>query len=192
MKHLARFWSRVDKSSGCWLWTGAVGSHGYGQIQAGARSRSGHRTPTLTHRLSWEIANGPIQKGLFVLHRCDTRRCVNPEHLFLGTNADNMRDMNEKGRDYRGPTVTGAMGRSFKLKPPSVLEIRRRISAGETQRSIAHNFGVSQSMVYRIGKGLVWRDLADESKKQWHEKTRRQLAAVEGELQFRGLPRGGE
>jgi hypothetical protein len=90
-----RFWARVQKSDGCWEWTGAVNSRngGYGVIGI-----SGSRKLTVTHRLSWEIHHGPIPDGLWVLHRCDNRKCCNPEHLFLGTHADNMRDMTAKGR----------------------------------------------------------------------------------------------
>lgn len=88
---------RVELSEdGCWIWTGAVTTDGYGNI--------GHpphvELPTSTHRLAWTLAYGPIPDGAYVLHRCDVRRCVNPEHLFLGSHADNMRDMAEKGRGF--------------------------------------------------------------------------------------------
>lgn len=86
----ARFWSKVSKSEGCWEWTAALRS-GYGVFYADGRL---HRA----HRVSWEIANGPIAEGLLVCHRCDNRRCVRPDHLFLGTSTDNNRDMTEKGR----------------------------------------------------------------------------------------------
>lgn len=91
-----RFWSKVDKSagdSGCWLWMAARNARGYGCV-----GRDVGRGYWLAHRVSWELANGPIPDGLFVLHRCDVPSCVNPHHLFVGTNADNMRDMALKGR----------------------------------------------------------------------------------------------
>ena len=89
-----RFWSKVEKGDGCWLWRGAIGSHGrYGQFNVVNRSRP-------SHRVAWELVNGPIPAGLYVLHRCDVGLCVNPAHLFLGTQKDNMADMMAKGRQW--------------------------------------------------------------------------------------------
>ena len=87
-----RFWNYVNKTEGCWLWTGACASRGYGHLVI--------KKPryTTAHRLSWEIHNGPIPKGLWVLHHCDTPACVRPDHLFLGTRADNEHDRTMKGR----------------------------------------------------------------------------------------------
>src|SRR5439155_563058 len=87
-----RFWSKVDKTSTCWLWKGAKDSSGYGWVGNGQ-----HKTIT-THRLIWELTFGSIPKGLWVLHTCDVRNCVNPAHLWLGTNTDNQRDASRKGR----------------------------------------------------------------------------------------------
>ena len=85
-----RFWSKVNKTEGCWLWTGGK-NYGYGQFWDG-------RKPQQAHRISWGIHCGPIPDGLWVLHRCDVPSCVNPAHLFLGTHTDNMRDAATKGR----------------------------------------------------------------------------------------------
>lgn len=89
-----RFWQRVEKTDGCWRWTGPLHAFGYGLIWRGGNNVG-------AHRISWEIHVGPIPDGLFVLHRCDNPPCVRPDHLFLGTQADNIHDMVAKGRNYR-------------------------------------------------------------------------------------------
>lgn len=88
-----RFWVKVDKTApgGCWLWTGVRRPNGYGSFSVRQKYFG-------THRFSWELTNGPIPTGLNVLHRCDVRACVNPEHLFLGTHRDNAIDREQKGR----------------------------------------------------------------------------------------------
>ena len=82
----------VQDPSGCWIWMGCV-RKGYGQISVKGKMKN-------VHRVTWELTHGPIPKGVFVLHHCDVRPCANPDHLFLGTNTDNMRDMNAKGRGF--------------------------------------------------------------------------------------------
>ena len=86
-----RFWSKVNKTGDCWLWTGVRVGIGYGQIYL-----NGKKTPA--HRVSWLLHHGIIPNGLLVLHKCDNPPCVNPNHLFTGTNSDNMKDAYIKGR----------------------------------------------------------------------------------------------
>src|SRR5687767_10390557 len=92
-----RFWMKVRKSEGCWTWGDAPAKTGYGRIGIGAD------TVLYAHRVSWEIHYGPIPEGMLVCHHCDNRICVRPDHLFLGTDADNMQDMWRKGRGYSPP-----------------------------------------------------------------------------------------
>lgn len=91
-----------EPNSGCWLWLGAYDRDGYGRLQVGPGS------PKAAHRASWEAFNGTIPHGLYVLHRCDLPACVNPDHLWLGTHSDNMRDCSAKGR-LRRPQATRAI-----------------------------------------------------------------------------------
>jgi hypothetical protein len=91
---LRRFIAKVEAGDGCWLWTSQRTPEGYGQFHFGRRGTP----PWYAHRLAWELSNGPIPDGLSVLHHCDTPSCVNPQHLFLGTQTDNMQDASRKGR----------------------------------------------------------------------------------------------
>jgi len=92
------FWSRVKKTSGCWLWGGSRTQYGYGQFGASMTTGPSNQRKVLVHRYSWELVNGPVPNGLSVLHRCDVRNCVNPAHLFLGTAKTNAQDRVAKGR----------------------------------------------------------------------------------------------
>lgn len=142
-----RLWRRVRKTRGCWLWTGAVKENGYGVI---GETRAGRMIGV--HVVSWELTNGPVPDGLCVLHECDVRNCVRPSHLFLGTNADNTRDMYDKGR-----APVGERHGCAKLRAMDVRHIRRRKAEGETQRQLAEAFGVSQPLINNIVHYKVWR-----------------------------------
>lgn len=153
---VARFWSKVDRSAGddgCWLWT-ASKVHGYGQFNPGMLHG---RTMTKAHRVSWELANGPIPASedrygtMCVCHRCDVRACVNPAHLFLGTHADNMADKMAKGRQPRGEATKNAV-----LTDDVVREIHRLSSSGLSLRAIAMRVGQAVGTVHRALSGLTW------------------------------------
>ena len=88
---MERFWAKVDKSGDCWLWTASKTKEGYGYFRFDGAMRK-------AHRMSWLLTNGEIPEGMLVCHTCDNPSCVNPKHLWLGTNRDNMDDMNAKGR----------------------------------------------------------------------------------------------
>lgn len=94
---MERFWSKVNKktNSGCWEWTARKNDDGYGTIKINNKQ-------CYSHRFSWQLFNGFILKGLFVLHKCDNPSCVNPDHLFLGTKKDNAKDRDNKGRGLKG------------------------------------------------------------------------------------------
>lgn len=133
-----RFATKYEKAeSGCWLWTGARKPGGYGNFQMRPRQFES------AHRASWLLHRGEIPDGLWVLHRCDDPRCVNPDHLFLGTPLDNTRDMEAKGRDTKNQ----------KLDDAQVLEIRAARSAGESLKTLAARYGVAQSCISRIANG---------------------------------------
>jgi hypothetical protein len=139
-----RFWSKVKKTSGCWLWIGARHTSGYGLFWLEGRWQR-------AHRVSYELAVGTIPLGLWVLHRCDVRPCVRPKHFFLGTVSENSADMVAKGRAARGERHGCA-----KLNPDQVREIRELAQLGRPQRTIAVDFEVSQSAVSQIVRGFRW------------------------------------
>jgi hypothetical protein len=104
-----RFWGKVDTSGKCWLWTASLDGHGYGKFYVAPRVQSAHRVAYMIH-------HGEIPKGLMVLHRCDTPRCVRPSHLFLGTATDNSHDMMSKGRSHQASKTHCAQGHEFTEK----------------------------------------------------------------------------
>lgn len=146
-----RFNSHVNRAGTCHTWTGARGGF---RGQYGVLTINAERW--YAHRAAWVIVHGQIPDGLCVLHRCDNPPCVNPEHLFLGTNADNTNDMVVKGR-ARGGGLVGEMHGRSKLTESAVREIRERYSSGEPQRKLAAEFGVCKSVLARAVHGQTWK-----------------------------------
>ncbi|MCI0564461.1 MAG: HNH endonuclease [Nitrososphaera sp.] len=114
-----RLWSKIDKTETCWLWTGKKKCSGYGLIPKGG---PGKNSPALrVHRVMWELTFGPIPEGQKILHKCDVRHCVNPEHLFLGTQADNLADCKDKGRAwYQQPNASDCVRRAWVTRKENV------------------------------------------------------------------------
>jgi len=135
-----------DPNSGCWLWAGVILDNGYGQIRVDNKK-------WLAHRLSWSLNKGEIPGGALVLHRCDVRACVNPDHLFTGTHQDNINDCIAKGR-Y--PNKGGDTAPYRKLTGDGVLAIREAMDRGETQAAIAERYGISRQNVSAIKRGKSW------------------------------------
>ncbi len=143
-----------EPNSGCWLWTASVISDGYGCLRSDGRTQ-------YAHRLSYEINTGPIPEGMFVCHKCDTPSCVNPRHLFLGTNQDNIKDSMEKGRRKRAYAPRPwreNMVTNSKLTEDDVRTIRKRLLDGPRQmRRLSREFGVSHTAIRMIALGKRWR-----------------------------------
>lgn len=144
----------VDGSTGCWNWTAGKFRTGYGQFRYGGKT-------CRAHRVSYEIHCGPIPDGdgyhgACVLHRCDNRACINPEHLFLGTQAENMADKVAKSRQPR-VSHKGSSNGQAKLTNADVLAIRA--ADGASQRRLAAQFGVAQGRISAIRSGKSWKDL---------------------------------
>lgn len=130
--------------SGCWLWTAYIRANGYGEIRFNGRAER-------AHRVSWLLHRGDIPVGLCVLHKCDVRACVNPDHLFLGTRADNNSDAASKNR-----MPFGEQHWNSKLTIKQIREIRNAVG---TQREIAEQFGIGQMQVSRIKNNAQWRHI---------------------------------
>lgn len=142
-----RFWKKVSKTPTCWLWTGAKGRAGHGQLGVGRRNEG----KVLAHRLSYQLHVGQIPGGMCVLHRCDVGACVNPEHLFLGTKADNSADMSAKGRSTRGEKNPRA-----KLTELDVKYIRYWLNHGATRWALAKEFDIQPNVISRIKHRQRW------------------------------------
>lgn len=146
---------RVVTPSGCWEWSGARNSYGYGIIRVGGRGGWTERC----HRVSHAISGGVVVRGLKVLHRCDNPPCFNPDHLFSGSASDNTADMHAKGR-WKKPRVSrGSAAGTAKLTEAQVESIIGRLLSGETRTSVGVYFGVSMATISKIATGKNWAHL---------------------------------
>lgn len=155
---LERFWAQVDRSGSCWLWRG-LASGDYGRISLDGRMWS-------AHRFVYHLTYGPIPDGLWVLHHCDVRSCCRPEHLYLGTHAENTRDAVERGRMATGDRSStrlyperhcrGSDSPHAKLTEDAVREIRRLAAGGASHPSIARRYGVAPTTIWEVVARRTW------------------------------------
>lgn len=129
-----RFWAKVHKTDGCWIWRGARTPYGYGQLRVGSET-------AYAHRIAYSLAHGPLPDGSVVCHHCDNPACVRADHLFIGTHADNCRDKILKGRAAR------------KLDPDKVRAIRR---SNGNRSDLAREYGVDPSMIDHVRDRTAW------------------------------------
>lgn len=149
----ARFWDQVEKTPSCWLWKGWVTSAGYGETSVGGRRIT-------VHRLSYTLANGPIPKGKLIMHTCDVPLCVRPDHLRIGTDAENHADMVRKGRH-----TVGVATKRAKLTDELVRQIRAEFKQEKRPGTrsftnatvLAEKYGVARNTIINAAKGMFWR-----------------------------------
>ena len=152
-----RFWSKVkrdDERGFCQVWTGYRDRQGYGLVMRQAISTS----PMLAHRYAWMQLHGPIPEGAVIRHRCDNPPCVEPTHLLIGTQADNIHDRQVRGR-HRPGRFPGEAHPSHRLTETDVFEMRRLHASGVTNKALAQTYGLNYDWTCRITRGVAWSHL---------------------------------
>lgn len=144
------FWSKVkiEEWDECWEWQATKNWGGYGQVRKGKM--------VLAHRVAWELIFGPIPNEMNVLHKCDNRACCNPNHLFLGTNQDNVNDRVAKGRSAR---FIGEKHPRVKLAELEVINILDEYKRGISRKNIAQKYNIGMSQLHRIIHGQSWKHI---------------------------------
>lgn len=154
------------KTSSCWLYAGGKDKDGYGVVRIRGGSASARRPALKAHRVAYELAYGPIPAGLHIRHACHVRHCINPAHLSVGTNADNVGDMMRAGRQSKGAAKAAAMAgvtargeaHSFaKLTAADVRRLRERRAKGATYYELGREFGIAYQTAFRVAKGQSWK-----------------------------------
>lgn len=152
-KQIARFWAKVKilGPEDCWEWKASLNGCGYGHVGINGKM-------FISHRVAWELTYGPIPKGLCICHKCDNPPCINPNHLFIGTQQDNVTDMESKGRAVRS---NGEKNGKAKLTKDQVIEIRRlyAIESHMSLSAIGRAFGVTPSAIYNIVNRKFWKHI---------------------------------
>jgi hypothetical protein len=143
-----RFWSKINKDteSGCYEWKGNLDKNEYGRFKVNYKD-------VRAHRFSYELHHGEIPEGMLVLHSCDNPKCVNPNHLSIGTHKENMLDRNNKNRQYK---PKGSLHHNSKLTEEKVLIIKSKLISGEKEVDIAKEFNVSKRTIEHIKSGYSW------------------------------------
>lgn len=156
-----RFWGRVLKSDkGCWEYSGSLTHNGYGDLSVSYGERR-------AHRYSWALSNGAIPNDKMVLHSCDNRKCVNPDHLFLGEGKDNTRDMYEKGRQRNTGAKNPLRGENApqaKISEDQAIQIRNRYKPFEKglTLSLSKEFGICTQEILDIATGRKWSHMKEK------------------------------
>lgn len=152
----ARILSQIDKTEDkCWNWKGWIKPSGYGHITCTRLKIQS------THRMAWRVFKGEIPKGLCVLHKCDNKKCCNPDHLYLGTVKDNTRDALERGQFPKGKNPSkgfpGEKHHKAKLTNENIMQIRELRKKGHTYSEISKLFNIDSKHISKIARGLAWK-----------------------------------
>ena len=155
MNTIESFWNNIERIpfSGCWIWTGGDGKLGYGRYTLEGKRYA-------AHRLAYELATGKKPLDKFVCHICDVPACVNPAHLFLGTQQDNLADMRTKGREINPPLKRGEAHYIGKLSDEKVRAIRARRANGELVKNIAVDYDITPGLVSHVATRRKWKHVA--------------------------------
>jgi hypothetical protein len=147
---VARFWSKVRKTEGCWYWTASVDARGYGQFRVDGKCEG-------AHRVAYDLTHDTPLGSSFGCHTCDNPSCVRPDHIYPGTQFDNMKDRSERGRFVSCPVRPWKR----KMTEEDIAQIRIEYAAGGvSQRSLSKKYGVSQKLIFDIVHGRAWTDAA--------------------------------